>query len=80
MNYSNDSLQKHSLLTAGDVSQREMFATQQQKFHTDDVKSVQNLAISAHWTTEKLHCFSYCLQMTNKRQRLQRSNVNAMNL
>ena len=43
--------------------------TQRQKFHTDDVKSVRNPVRSADWLTEQLHCFSYCLRMTDKRQK-----------
>ena len=58
-----------SLFAAGDVSRRGTSATQRQKFHTDDVKSVQNLVRSADWSTEQLHCFSYCLRMTDKRQK-----------
>ena len=41
-----------SLLTAGDVSWGGMSATQQQKFHTDGVESVQNPVMRADWTTE----------------------------
>ena len=41
-----------SLLTAGDVSRGGMSATQRQKFHTDDVESVQNPVMRADWTTE----------------------------
>ena len=37
---------------AGDVSRRGTSATQQQKFHTDDVKSVRNPVRSADWSTE----------------------------
>ena len=69
-----------SLFAALDVSRGGTSATQRQKFHTDDVKSVQNPVISADWTTEQLHCFSYCLRMTSKDKRPQRSNLNAMNL
>ena len=58
-----------SLLVAEDVSRGGTSATQRQKFHTDDVKSVQNPVRSADWSMEKLHCFSYCLQMTDKRQK-----------
>ena len=46
--------------------------TQRQKFHTDDVKSVQNPVTSADRSTEQLHCFaivSYCLRMTDNRQK-----------
>ena len=41
-----------SLFAAGDVSRGGMSATQRQKFHTDDVKSVQNPVRSADWSTE----------------------------
>ena len=67
-----------SLFAARDISHGEMSATQRQKFHTDDTESVRNPVRSADWSTEKLHCFSNCLQMTDKRP--QRSNVNAKNL
>ena len=58
-----------SLFAPGDVSRGETSATQQQKFHTDDVKSVRNPVRRADWSTEQLHCFSYCLRMTDKRQK-----------
>ena len=58
-----------SLFVAEDVSRGGTSATQRQKFHTDDVKSVQNPVRSADWSTEQLHCFSYCLRMTDKRQK-----------
>ena len=64
-----------SLFAAGDVSRGGTSATQRQKFHTDDVKSVRYPVRSADWSTEKLHCFSYCLPMTDERP--QRSNANA---
>ena len=35
-----------------DVSRGGMSATQRQKFHTDDVKSVRNPVRSADWSTE----------------------------
>ena len=42
-----------SLLFAdGDVSHGGTYATQRQKFHTDDVKSVWNPVRSADWSTE----------------------------
>ena len=41
-----------SLFAAGDVSHGETSATQRQKFHTDDVKSIQNPVKSADWSTE----------------------------
>ena len=41
-----------SLFTAGDVSRGGASATQRQKFHSDDVKSVQNPVRSADWSTE----------------------------
>ena len=58
-----------SLLVAVDVSRGGTSATQRQKFHTDDVKSVRNPFRSVDWSTEQLHCFSYCLRMTDKRQK-----------
>ena len=41
-----------SLFADGDVSRGGTSATQRQKFHTDDVKSVQNPVRSADWSTE----------------------------
>ena len=41
-----------SLFAAGDVSRGGTSATQRQKFHTDDVKSVRNAVRSADWSTE----------------------------
>ena len=41
-----------SLFVAWDVSRGGTSATQRQKFHTDDVKSVQNPVRSADWSTE----------------------------
>ena len=41
-----------SPFAAGDVSRGGTSATQRQKSHTDDVKSVQNPARSADWSTE----------------------------
>ena len=58
-----------SLLVAGNVSRGGTSAIQRQKFHTDDAKSVRNLVRSADWTTEQLHCCSYCLRMRDKRQK-----------
>ena len=58
-----------SLFAAGDVSRGGTSATQRQKFHTDDVKSVWNPVRSADWSTQQLHCFSYCLWMTDKKQK-----------
>ena len=40
------------LFAAKNVSRGGTSATQRQKFHTDDVKSVQNLVRSADWSTE----------------------------
>ena len=37
------------LFVAGDVLWGETSATQRQKFHTDDIKSVRNLVRSADW-------------------------------
>ena len=44
-------------------------ATQRQKFHTDNVKSVRNPVRSADLSKQQLHCFSYCLWMTDKKQK-----------
>ena len=41
-----------SLFVDGDVSRGGTSATQRQKFHTDDVKSVRNPVRSADWSTE----------------------------
>ena len=41
-----------SLIAAGDVSRGGTSATQRQKFHTDDAKSVRNPVGSADWSTE----------------------------
>ena len=41
-----------SLFAAGDVLRGGTSATQRQKFHTDDVKSVRNPVRSAGWSTE----------------------------
>ena len=51
------------------VSRGGKSATQRQKFNTDDAKSVRNPVRSANWSTEQFHCFSYCLRMTDKRQK-----------
>ena len=50
-----------SLVVAEDVSRGGTSATQRQKFPTDDLKSVRNPVRSADWSTQHLHCFSYCL-------------------
>ena len=41
-----------SIFANGDVLRRGTSATQRQKFHTDDVKSVRNPVRSADWLTE----------------------------
>ena len=41
----------------------------EEHLRTDDVKSVRNPVRRADWSTEQLHCFSYCLRMTDKRQK-----------
>ena len=41
-----------SLVAPGDVSRGGTSATQRQKFHTDDVKSVRNPVRRADWSTE----------------------------
>ena len=55
-----------SLFVDGDVWRGGTSATQRQKFHTE---SVRNPVRSADWSTEQLYCFSYCLRMTDKRQK-----------
>ena len=42
---------------------------ERQKFHTDDVKSVENLVRNSDWLTQQLYCFTCCLPMTDKRQK-----------
>ena len=58
-----------SLFDAEDKSHRITSATQWQNFNTDGVKSVWNPVRSADESTEWLHCFSYCLRKTDKRQK-----------
>ena len=41
-----------SLFAAGDVSRGGTSATQRQKFHTDDIKYVQNPVRNPDWSTE----------------------------
>ena len=57
------------LLVAKDVSPGGTSATQRQKFHTNDIKSVWNLVRSSDWSTYQVYCFNDCLQMTDKRQK-----------
>ena len=47
-----ENIRSSSLFAAGDVSRGGTSATQRQKFHTDDAKSVRNLVRSADWSTE----------------------------
>ena len=70
-----------SLFATGDVSRGGTSGSQRQIFHTDVVKSLRNPVRSADWSTE----YSYIVWGTvyewqTKDKRLQRSNVNAMNL
>ena len=44
-------------------------ASAEEHLRTDDVNSVRNPVRRADWSTEQLHCFSYCLRMTDKRQK-----------
>ena len=44
-------------LPLGDVSRGGTSATQWQKLHADDIKSVQNLVITTDWTMEYSHSF-----------------------
>ena len=70
-----------SLFAAGDVSRGGTSATQRQKFHTDDVKSVQNPVRSANnWLTEYYIVLVIVYECQTKDKRPQRSNVNAKNL
>ena len=57
-----------SVLAARDVSPWETSAPQRQKFHSDDVKSVQNLVRSSDWSTWQLYCFRCCFRTADKRQ------------
>ena len=67
-NEENNCLQKHPFSLA--LRRLGRFAWRnRQKFHADEVKSVRNQVRSADWSTEKLHCLSYCLRMTDKRQK-----------
>ena len=68
------------LLVAEDVSPGGTSATQRQKFHTNDIKSVWNLVWSSDWSTYQLYCFNDCLRMTTKDKRPQSPSVNVMNL
>ena len=80
------SLRKHPFLLAlrrwGHFARRNVSdsATQRQKFHTDDVKSVQNPVRSADWSTQQLHFLAIVYEWQTKDKRPQRSNVNAKNL
>ena len=62
------------LLPLGDVSRGGTSATQWQKLHTDDIKSVQNLVKTTDWTTESSHSFRKYLQWNNQSQ-LMKSDV-----
>ena len=55
-------------LPLGDVSWKGTSATQRQKLHTDDIKSVWNLVINTDWMTEYSHSFSKDLQWNNQSQ------------
>ena len=59
-------------LPLGDVSQGGTSATQQQKLHTDDVKSVWNLVINTDSMTEYSHSFRKDLQWNNQSQLMER--------
>ena len=64
------------LLVAKDVSPGGTSATQRQKFHTNDIKSVWNLVRSSDWSTYQLYCFNDCLRMTDKRQKATKFKCN----
>ena len=55
-------------LPLGDVSQKGTSATQRQKLHTGDIKSVQNFVVSTDWMMEYSHSFSKDLQWNNQSQ------------
>ena len=52
----------------GNVSRKGTSATQRQKLHTGDIKSVQNFVVSTDWMTEYSHSFSKDLQWNNQSQ------------
>ena len=52
INIACENIRFSSLFADGDVSRGGTSATQRQKFHTDDVKSVRSPVISADWTME----------------------------
>ena len=43
---------------------------QWQKCHIDDIKSVQNLVRSSHWSKYYFYSFCYCLRITDKTQKV----------
>ena len=47
-----------------------MSAPRWQKCRIDDVKSVQNLVRSSHWSKYYFHSFCYCSQITDKTQKV----------
>ena len=63
-------------LPLGDVSRKGTSATQQQKIHTDDVKSVWNLVINTNWMMEYSHSFSKDLHWNNQLQLMERDVPN----
>ena len=66
------SLRKHPFLLAlrrwGRFARRNV-CDSATEIPTDDVKSVRNPVRSADWSTQQFHCFSYCLWMTDKKQK-----------
>lgn len=46
----------------------EMSVPKQQKFYTDDIRSLRNLVRGTDLWTQKLYCFSYCLQNKSSNQ------------
>ena len=59
---------------------RRNVATQRQIFHTDDVKSVRNPVITADWRRSSSIVLAIVYEWQTTIKRLQRSNVNAMDL
>ena len=47
-----------------------MSASQWQKCHIDDIKSVQNLVRNSHWSKYYFYSFCYCLRITDKTQKI----------
>ena len=77
------SLRKHPFLLAlrrwGRFARRNV-CDSATEIPSDDVKSVRNPVRSSDWSAEWLHCFRYCLRMTDKSHKATKVNLNAKNL